>query len=555
MKKLFSLVLCGILTLALLPLNACKKEEALVLNVYNWEDYIACDEEVYDMVAEFEKWYPTTHGGKAVKVNYSTFGTNENMYNELKLTQKKNGDYSYDLVCPSEYMIQKMILEGMCIKFDIDATGYTKVPNYTKNVAPYIEELFASNGWNEYALCYNWGTMGFTYNPDPNPSTEGLSESITEDVNSWQVVSNPKYANKITIKDSVRDSYVLALGYLHKDELMALQKNHEQNPAVYTDEVYKKELKRLLNDFDDQTIEKARVLLTDVRQNLYGFEVDSGKQDMATGKLWINFAWSGDAVYAMDIAEEVGTELEYAVPKEGSNIFFDGWVMPKGANTELAQTFLNFMYEEEKAIENLDYICYSSPMVGEQLFEYVCDNYGLTTLIPCEEETDYQDSDGNYYEEVYILNDPDFQTNFVNNGDSLTYRLAYLDDDGNISHEEIEIFAHSVKHFFEDKIEGDGIIYTDSLKRQLVAMYPTQETMDRCVVMEHLETETLKKLNNMWDSVKVGYMKYSTMLIIVISVIVVAVVVFVLILLAKKGKTIRLRKKNLGKLVKSERIK
>lgn len=531
MKKLFSLFLCGILALGLIPLTSCKKEDSLVLNVYNWEDYIACDEEVYDMVAEFESWYKATYG-KTVKVNYSTFGTNENMYNELKLTQKKDGTYSYDLVCPSEYMIQKMILEGMCEKFD-----HSKMVNYNNNLAPYIENLFKENGWYDYATCYNWGTMGFTYNPE---------KVAYDDVSSWSVVTNPKYKYKFSIKDSVRDSYVLALGYINREKLLALDPNSEN---------YNQEVGSLLNDFSDQTIENSRVFLSEVRQNLYGFEVDSGKQDMATGKLWINFAWSGDAVYAMDIAEEEGTYLEYVVPVEGSNLFFDGWVMPKGANKELAQIFLEFMYREDNAIENLDYICYSSPMVGEDVFTYVCSNYGLTTLIPCNEETDYQDANGNYYEEVYICNDPNFQENLVQNGDLLTYRLTYLDNDGNIVCEETEIFAHSVKHFFGDKIEGDGIIYTDSLNRQLVAMYPTPETINRCVVMEHVETQTLKKLNNMWDSVKVGYMKYSTMLIIIIAAVALIALVIVLILLKKKGKTLRLRKKNIGKLVNSERIK
>lgn len=526
MRKLFSVILCGILLLGILPTTSCKKEEELVLNVYNWEEYIACDEDVYDMVAEFEKWYPTTHGGKAVKVNYSTFGTNENMYSELKLTQKKNGDYSYDLVCPSEYMIQKMILEGMCEKFD-----HSKMVNYNNNLAPYIENLFKANGWYDYATCYNWGTMGFTYNPE---------YVELADVSSWSVVTNTKYNNKITIKDSVRDSYVLALGYINREELLLLDKNS----TTYTEEVAK-----LLNDFSSETIEKARVFLTDVRKNLYGFEVDSGKQDMATGKLWINFAWSGDAVYAMDIAEEEGTLLEYVVPKEGSNIFFDGWVMPRGANKELAQCFLEFMYREDNAIENLDYICYSSPMVGEDLFEYVCNNYGLTTLIPCDEETDYQDANGNYYEEVYVANAPDFNANLSN------YSVTYLDEDANIVKENVPVYAHSVKHFFGEKIAGDGIIYTDSINRQLVAMYPTQETMARCVVMEHIETEQLKKLNNMWDSVKVGYMKYSTMLIIVIVAVLLLAAVITFTTLKKKGKTIKLRKKDYGTLIKSERIK
>ncbi len=536
MKKLFSIILCGIISLSLLPLTSCKKDGALVLNVYNWEEYIACDEEVYDMVSEFEKWYPTAHNGQRVTVNYSTFGTNENMYNELKLTQKKDGTYSYDLVCPSEYMIQKMIIEGMCEEFD-----HSKMVNYNKNLSPYIKNLFGETEFYKYTTFYNWGTMGFTYNPE-------LVEY--NDVSSWSVVTNPKYQYKFSIKDSVRDSYVLALGYINRDKLLALDNSKAS---------YNREVGNLLNDFSDETIEKARAFLTDVRQNLYGFEVDSGKQDMATGKLWINFAWSGDAVYAMDIAEEEGTYLEYVVPTEGSNLFFDGWVMPKGANKELAQTFLEFMYEEEKAIENLDYICYSSPIVGEQVFEYVCSNYGLTTLIPSSEETDYQDADGNYYEEVYITSDPNFNTNLIVDGDSLAYRLTYLDEDGNICHDGIEdatpIYTHSVKYFFGDKIDGDGIIFTDSLNRQLVAMYPTPETMNRCVVMEHVDTETLKKLNNMWDSVKVGYMKYSTMLIITASALLAIACVIVLIALKKKGKTVKLRKKNYGKLIKSERIK
>ena len=282
MKKLFAIILSILVFTAVLPLSSCKKEEVLELNVYNWEDYIACDEEVYDMVSEFEKWYLEEYGQKVV-VNYSTFGTNENMYNELKLTQKKKGDtvtYSYDLVCPSEYMIQKMIEEDMLEKLD-----HSKLPNYNQNVAYYIENLFKTNGWYEYATCFNWGTMGFTYNP--------IAVEY-DDVKSWQVVSNPKYTNKITIKDSVRDSSVLGLGYLYRDELMRLKADKESNKL--TAKSYNEEVFKYLNDFSANSIERLRVLLTDVRKNLYGFEVDSGKQDMATGKLWINFAWSGDAV-------------------------------------------------------------------------------------------------------------------------------------------------------------------------------------------------------------------------------------------------------------------
>lgn len=539
MKKVLSLILCSLIFALVIPTSSCKKQTVRELNVYNWEDYIACDE--FDMIAEFEAWHEQTYGEKVV-VNYSTFGTNENMYNELKLTQKGES-FSYDLVCPSEYMIQKMIIEGMCEEFD-----YSKLDNYTKNVAPYIQDLFVKNDWYKYATCFNWGTMGFTYYPE----TEDGKGVKFDDVSSWSVVSNPKYANKITIKDSVRDSYVLALGNVNGQKLLDLQKQENYNPL--SDE-YNKQVHSLLNDFSEESIEKSRVFLTETRKNLYGFEVDSGKQDMATGKLWINFAWSGDAVYAMDLAEEEGTYLEYVVPTEGSNIFFDGWVMPKGADKELAQRFLNFMYEESNAIENLDYICYSSPIVGEQVFEYVSLNYGLTTLIEVNPD-DYDDLEelilvgDKYYSEVPLSQDPNFS------GQS-TYSLTYYDEESGeiITDEPIEIYAHSVKHFFGEKISGDGIVYTDSLNRQLVAMYPTAETMNRCVVMEHLETAELKKLNNMWDSVKVGYMKYSTMLMIVIAVVVLLGIFITLYILKKKGVIINLPKKDLGTLVKSEKIK
>ena len=126
MRK-FALLLIAILLVPLcLTTVSCKKDKTLTLNVYNWEEYIAEDD--YDLISEFEKYYKQTYGVK-VKVNYSTFGTNENMYNELKLTQNKDkGTYDYDLVCPSDYMIQRMIEEDMLEKYDYN-NGYTYIEN------------------------------------------------------------------------------------------------------------------------------------------------------------------------------------------------------------------------------------------------------------------------------------------------------------------------------------------------------------------------------------------------------------------------------------------
>ena len=177
MKKI-SFILIFILCFAVIsPLTACSKEEKLVLNVYNCEEYIAEGED-FDMVTEFENYYYKKYN-KKVTVNYSTYGTNENMYNELKLTKnKKNNTYSYDLVCPSDYMLLKMIKEDMLEEFDLNEDGsYKYIPEYENNVSDYIKNLFQQNDWYRYGVCYMWGTMGYVYNP------EKVSH---EDMKSWE---------------------------------------------------------------------------------------------------------------------------------------------------------------------------------------------------------------------------------------------------------------------------------------------------------------------------------------------------------------------------------
>ena len=180
MRKIASLILAIVMLLASFSFTACAKTEdtsVIELNVYNWEDYIAQDSDA-DLISEFESYYYDTYG-KRVKVNYSTFGTNENMYNELQLSKVKtaNGyDYGYDLVCPSDYMLQKMIYEGMVEKLDYSiAEGEEgSLYNYERYVSNHIYTLFKNQtdidgnyiNWNEYAIPYMFGTMGFVYNPE-----------------------------------------------------------------------------------------------------------------------------------------------------------------------------------------------------------------------------------------------------------------------------------------------------------------------------------------------------------------------------------------------------
>lgn len=525
MKKI-SFLLIFILCFAVIsPLTACSKDEKLVLNVYNCEEYIAEGED-FDMVSEFEKYYFNKYG-KKVTVNYSTYGTNENMYNELKLTKnKKDNTYSYDLVCPSDYMLLKMIKEDMLEEFDLNEDGsYKYIPEYENNVSDYIKNLFKQNDWYRYGVCYMWGTMGYVYNP------EKVSH---DDMKSWKGILNPAYKFKSTIKDSARDSYILAQGIAFEDELKALDK---------TSADYNKNLSKIFNDTSKETLKKSEDVLRKVKESVYGFEVDSGKSDMASGKIWINFAWSGDAVYTLDEAENYGTELYYSVPEEGSNVWFDGWVMPKGANKALAQEFLDFLNTPENVIENMNYIGYTSAIAGDKLFDNAKDWYGLYVLV--ESSDGDLEFNGKTYSEEYFGDLDEATLNSFKNADG-TYNLnipEYNDDDEVISFSEetIEVYSHDVSYFFsniseENKSEGKSIIYTDTIDRQLSTQYPDGETVERCIIMDYFTKEQNNDLNNMWSSVKIGYMSPVAMIIIVVVVVLLIAGYIVIDKLIKSGK-------------------
>ena len=269
---------------ALLPLTSCKKETVEYLNVFNAEEYISeFDEEwgTLDVIAEFEK-YASKERGHTVKVKYSTFGTLENMYNELQLTKRKSGNgytYSYDLVCPSDYMIQRMIKEDMLEKFDVDEAGkYEKVGNYNDYASPFITDLFEGKGWNEYAVGYMWGTMGFIYNPEVLAENNSefaaaikgvenqkeLVKKYEDFVATWELPWNSYYKNLGTIKDSIRDTYALAVGYVYRDALKKLNALYSDaevhDPTKITVEEYRDILVKIFNNVDSNLVEDVKSL-------------------------------------------------------------------------------------------------------------------------------------------------------------------------------------------------------------------------------------------------------------------------------------------------------
>lgn len=446
--KRFICLLTGVLLIfcCAVSFTGCSAQRGKeILKVYNWEDYI-CDENdeaegLKDLLSAFEKEY-------GVKVEYSTFGTNENMYNELKINAT-----GYDLVCPSDYMIMRMIKENMVEPFSKDFANGA----YMKNVSPYLKNLFQTNGWEDYAAAYMWGTMGLVYNP------KYVDE---QDVNSWSALWLDKYANQSTIKDSVRDSYFLGLAYTAREELNDLaEAYHSGNMEAVN---YNARLTEIMNRTDEDTLNAVKNDLITLKKNLYGFEVDSGKVDVASGKININFAWSGDAVVAMDEAEDVGTYLNYSIPKECSNIWFDGWVMPKGANVALAEKFINFISRPENAVCNMNYIGYTSAMAGDAVFDWVQECYG----------TDAEDEG------------------------AVEYDLSY---------------------FFGEK--KSIYVHKESTNRQILAQYPTEDVIERCAVMQYFDSETDAAVNEMWEEIKgVPIPLWAYILIIVIAALVLGIV-------------------------------
>ena len=562
MKRSISLLTAALTAfVAVAPLASCgktKKGDVEYLNVFNAEEYISeynAEWETVDVLKEFEK-YASEKRGHTVKVRYSTFGTIENMYNELQLTKRKSGDgyvYNYDLVCPSDYMIQRMIKEDMLEKYDVKSDGsYESIPNYNEYASGFITDLFADKGWNEYAVGYMWGTMGFIYNPKVLAANnaafaaaiDGLEgkELVTASetfVASWELPWNAYYKNLGTIKDSIRDTYALAVGYVYRDCLLKLNALYE-NGKIPVEE-YREILVKIFNNVDSDlvadieeleevrlradeegtreaikivkdgvnalngvaTVDAAERELKTLKNNVYGFEVDSGKKDMAAGKIAINFAWSGDAAYTLDLADEDdGATLYYAVPKEGSNIWFDAWVMPKGANKELAQMFVDFLSSPEIVISNMDYIGYVSPIAGEEVFGHMLESYDLT-LEPTEDNT--EKIDYSYF--------------FTNVENAVVYSSA------------------------------------DNIGRQLTTQYPTKDIVDRCAIMTALNRHELSRLNDMWSDVKVGNLPL-WILVGVPAVIVLALLIWLVAALLKKhGIKLRLPKRDYGKLISSVRIK
>lgn len=293
MKRIVSLILIAMMAISVLA-GCTGGEEKEVLNVYNWGDYI--DETV---INQFEDEY-------GIKVNYEMYSTNEAM--QLKL---KQGGTAYDVVFPSDYMIERMVKEDMLHELDM-----SKIENF-KMIADRFKDMPYDPG-NKYSVPYTWGTIGIVYD----------KTKVTEPVDSWDILWDEKYKGQILMIDSPRDSIAVAL----------------------------KKLGYSMNSSNPQELEEAKKALIEQKPLVKAYVEDNVKPMMISGEAQLAVVWSGEAFWMMEENEN----LEFALPKQGTNLWFDSMVIPKTAqNVEGAHKFIDFLSRADITMKNTEYIGYS----------------------------------------------------------------------------------------------------------------------------------------------------------------------------------------------------
>ncbi len=316
---------------------SCSQDRTSLLKVYNWSDYI--DESV---IPEFEQWYQE-QTGESVKVIYQTFDINETMLSKIE-----KGREDFDVVCPSDYIIERMLKEDLLLPIDRD---FGQTPNYIDQyTSPFVQKNFASfhtgdKNANDYSVGYMWGTTGILYN---------AAHVSDEDASTWDIVRNHNYAGRIFIKDSARDVY---------SQLILKTKEEDIAEGRVTAE-------ELMEYTGDENIALVEKYMSDVKTLVAGWEADFGKDQMVQEIGWVNLTWSGDAVWAIEEADSLGVDLRFALPQEGFTVWFDGWVIPKYAqNTKAAKYWINFLNRPDIVIRNSDatgYVaCSGAPEVME----------------------------------------------------------------------------------------------------------------------------------------------------------------------------------------------
>lgn len=281
------------------------KNDGITISVYNWGEYISdgSDEGILNVNAEFTKL-------TGIKVNYTNYATNEELYAKLK-----GGGASYDIIIPSDYMISRMIEEGMVQKLDFD-----NIPNFKYTQPSFVNPEYDPE--NEYTVPYLWGTVGIIYDTT-------IIDMDASEID-WDILWNEDYADNILMFDNPRDAFAIAelrLGYS-------------------------------LNTENVKELEECAELLKEQKKVVQAYVMDEIFDKMGAGEALIAPYYAGDAVTLMDEYEELG----FVIPKSGTNLFVDAMCIPSGAKQkEAAEMYINFMMEPDIAYSNTVYVGYSTP--------------------------------------------------------------------------------------------------------------------------------------------------------------------------------------------------
>lgn len=433
MKKLCVFALVAVLLVVMVFSCACDKDtDTDQLVVYNWADYI------YDTKLEDFKDYYKTLTGRDIEITYVTFDTNETM-----LTKILNGDSIVDVMCPSEYAIQKLLEQDLLLPlnyFSDNANDYidqSKLNGYQHNSGNVEAEFVSKVGevfsqvvvqtqegtktvdMTEYFVPYMYGTLGILYNKQYFEELGLYNRETLNDAN-WGLLFNTDsngnilsegLTGRIYMKDSIRDSYAATIFYLKESgKLDGLTVQSGANAGTLYTEL---PIGELINTVDEQVVQLCSDVLKQQKEHLYGYEVDFGKNELIQGIAYVDLAWSGDALYAVEESwdddyidpmldyeegESGGYTLGYYVPHGSGNIWFDGWVVPKTCrNVEAAKIFINFLNQPDIAALNFMEIGYTSAVSAEAMRNdeaaraILCEGY----LVYAPEYWDVVDEDGN----------------------------------------------------------------------------------------------------------------------------------------------------------------
>lgn len=417
MKRIFTMIVAVLMMACFsITLTSCDGNKSTVdeLVVYNWADYI------YDYEDDFKDYYKSITG-KDIKVTYVTFDTNETM-----ITKITKGDSRVDVMCPSEYAIQKLMqmdylvplnyFSGNPNDFYVDTNSFDGKEEYIHNgtnIDPQILEKIESSFSDiictdketgteyeadmlDYMVPYMYGTLGILYNKEKFKEI-GIFDEETMNTANWGILFNDsgkknpdgtviplseELTGSILLKDSIRDTYAATLFYLvESGRLDGMQTEDGRDYTELT-------ANELINCVDDNIIELCKEVLVELKDELFGYEVDFGKDDLLQGNAYVDLAWSGDAIYAVeeswndDLNDGEGDyELAYYVPHTYGNIWFDGWVVPETynkAHSEAIKLFINFLNTPYVAAQNILEIGYTSAVSADCIMN---DEDAMATLV------------------------------------------------------------------------------------------------------------------------------------------------------------------------------